>query len=95
MGAQGDQLRANGVEAWIDRYVQDPEEGWISWMRSQVEQANKALLGRAKGVASIQKTKETNILLVRQPGAYLFFGRRKNVNAAGAPLRRAAMLATR
>ena len=59
MGALGNQLRANGVEAWIDRYVQDPEEGWISWMRSQVEQANKALLGRAKGVASIQKTKET------------------------------------
>jgi hypothetical protein len=86
VGALGNQLRANGVEAWIDRYVQDPEEGWISWMRSQAE---------TKGVASIQKTKETNILLVRQPGAYLFFGRRKNVNAAGAPLRRAATLATR
>ena len=39
-----DRLRANGVDAWIDQYVQDPEEGWISWMRSQVEQANKILL---------------------------------------------------
>jgi hypothetical protein len=93
VGALGNQLRANGVEAWIDRYVQDPEEGWISWMRSQAE--TKGVAAETKGVASIQKTKETNILLVRQPGAYLFFGRRKNVNAAGAPLRRAAMLATR
>ena len=42
--ALADQLRADGVEAWIDQYVQDPEEGWISWMRNQVEQADRVLL---------------------------------------------------
>jgi hypothetical protein len=38
------QLRVDGVEAWIDQYVQDPEEGWISWMRNQVKQADRVLL---------------------------------------------------
>jgi hypothetical protein len=42
--ALADQLRTDGVEAWIDQYVQDPEEGWPSWMRSQVEQADQVLL---------------------------------------------------
>ena len=37
-------LRANGIEAWIDKYVQDPNEGWIKWMCTQVKQAEKALL---------------------------------------------------
>jgi hypothetical protein len=42
--ALANQLRADGIEAWIDQYVQDPEEGWIKWMRTQVKQAEKVLL---------------------------------------------------
>lgn len=42
--ALADQLRADGVEAWVDRYIQDPEEGWISWMRNQVRRADRVLL---------------------------------------------------
>lgn len=39
-----DQLRADGVDARIDQYVQDPDEGWIKWMRTQVKEAEKVLL---------------------------------------------------
>jgi hypothetical protein len=39
-----DQLRKHGIEAWIDQYIQDPNEGWIRWMRSQVKNADKVLL---------------------------------------------------
>jgi SEFIR domain len=42
--ALADRLRTDGIEAWIDQYVQDPDEGWIRWMRSQVKQANRVLL---------------------------------------------------
>jgi len=42
--ALANQLRKDGVEAWIDQYTQDPNEGWIRWMRSQVRQANRVLL---------------------------------------------------
>jgi hypothetical protein len=42
--ALADGLRANGIEAWADQYVQDPEEGWIKWMRTQVKEAEKVLL---------------------------------------------------
>lgn len=42
--AFADQLRADGIDAWIDQYVQDPDEGWIKWMRTQVKQAEKVLL---------------------------------------------------
>jgi SEFIR domain len=42
--ALADQLRADGIEAWIDQYVQDPNEGWSRWMHSQVKQANRVLL---------------------------------------------------
>ena len=42
--ALADQLRADGVDAWIDQYVQDPDEGWVKWMRTQVREAEKALL---------------------------------------------------
>src|SRR5262249_3811899 len=38
------QLRADGIEACIDQYVQDPEAGWIAWMRRQVKLADKVLL---------------------------------------------------
>ena len=39
-----DRLRTDGIESWIDQYVQDPNEGWIRWMHSQVEQADRVLL---------------------------------------------------
>lgn len=42
--ALADQLRADGIESWIDQYVQDPDEGWPKWMRNQVKEANKVLL---------------------------------------------------
>jgi SEFIR domain len=42
--ALANQLRNDGIEAWIDQYVPDPNEGWIRWMRSQVRQANRVLL---------------------------------------------------
>jgi tetratricopeptide (TPR) repeat protein len=42
--ALADRLRADGVEAWIDQYAQDPNEGWIRWMRSRVKQADRVLL---------------------------------------------------
>lgn len=42
--AFADKLRVDGIDAWIDQYVQDPDEGWIKWMRAQVNQAKKALL---------------------------------------------------
>jgi len=42
--ALADRLRADGVEAWIDQYIQDPNEGWIRWMRQKVKQADKVLL---------------------------------------------------
>jgi hypothetical protein len=42
--ALADQLRTDGIESWIDQYVQDPNEGWIRWMRQQVKQADKVLL---------------------------------------------------
>lgn len=42
--ALADRLRADGVEAWIDQYAQDPNEGWIRWMRNRVKQADRVLL---------------------------------------------------
>ena len=42
--ALADRLRSDGIEAWIDQYVQDPDEGWIRWMRSQVQHADRVLL---------------------------------------------------
>ena len=56
--ALADQLRADGVEAWIDQYVQDPEEGWIHWMRNQVKQASRVLL-------VFTETVENNALMIR------------------------------
>jgi hypothetical protein len=42
--ALADQLREDGIEAWIDQYLQDPEAGWIKSMRTQVKEAEKVLL---------------------------------------------------
>jgi hypothetical protein len=33
-----------GVDAWLDRYRPDPDEGWISWMRDNIERADRVLL---------------------------------------------------
>ena len=38
------QLRRDGVDARIDRYVDFPEEGWPRWMRSQIEEADAILI---------------------------------------------------
>lgn len=32
-------LRGDDVEAWIDQYASDPDEGWPRWMQTQVEAA--------------------------------------------------------
>jgi hypothetical protein len=42
--ALANQLRSDGVEAWIDQYTPDPDEGWPHWMRAQVKEADKVLL---------------------------------------------------
>jgi len=42
--ALANQLRADGIDAGIDQYVQDPDEGWLKWMRTQVKGADKVLL---------------------------------------------------
>jgi SEFIR domain len=42
--ALADKLRNDGVDASIDQYTQDPNEGWIRWMRSQVNQSDRVLL---------------------------------------------------
>jgi hypothetical protein len=42
--ALANQLRAHGVDAWIDQYRADPDEGWISWMRDRIGWADRVLL---------------------------------------------------
>jgi SEFIR domain len=42
--ALADQLRPDGIESWIDQYVQNPDVGRPKWMRSQVKEASKVLL---------------------------------------------------
>src|ERR1700751_1592936 len=39
-----ERLRKDGVNAWIDQYEPDPDVGWPTWIRRQVEQADKVLL---------------------------------------------------
>ena len=42
--ALADQLRKDGIDARIDQYTPDPDEGWSKWMRTQVKEADKVLL---------------------------------------------------
>jgi predicted ATPase len=42
--ALADQLCRDGIDARIDQYAPDPEEGWPKWMRSQIKEADKVLL---------------------------------------------------
>ncbi|NOY24247.1 MAG: protein kinase, partial [Oligoflexia bacterium] len=37
-------LRDDGVDAWIDRFDPWPPQGWVRWMRQQIQQADKVLL---------------------------------------------------
>jgi hypothetical protein len=41
-----DDLRASGVDAWIDQYEGEmgPPEGWLSWMAKMIEQASAVLI---------------------------------------------------
>jgi len=37
--AFADRLRADGIDAMIDLYVQSPPEGWPAWCDSQIRQS--------------------------------------------------------
>ncbi len=39
-----EKLRNDGIEAWIDRYVQFPPEGWPRWMEDQIQQAQFVII---------------------------------------------------
>ncbi|HEU4426639.1 MAG TPA: SEFIR domain-containing protein [Pilimelia sp.] len=41
--ALADRLRADGVDAWIDRYAPAPVEGWPRWIRRQIEESDFVL----------------------------------------------------
>lgn len=38
--ALANQLRADGIDAWLDRYEQAPREGWPRWMERQLREAD-------------------------------------------------------
>jgi hypothetical protein len=38
------QLRRDGIESWIDRYVPPPAEGWSRWMDEQLEKADRVIV---------------------------------------------------
>ena len=37
-------LRAKGIDAWIDRFVPSPPEGWLLWMQREIERADFVLV---------------------------------------------------
>jgi hypothetical protein len=39
-----DQLRADGIDAVIDQYIQDPPEGWPAWCAAQIDAAEFVLM---------------------------------------------------
>src|SRR5271157_2969394 len=39
-----DQLRSDGIDAWIDQYAPAPAEGWPVWMEKQIQKADFVLL---------------------------------------------------
>jgi hypothetical protein len=39
-----DRLRADGIDAMIDQYVQSPPEGWPAWCEAEIEKANFVLM---------------------------------------------------
>src|SRR6266446_7013752 len=42
--ALADRLRADGIDAMIDLYVQSPPEGWPAWCDSQIRQSQSVLM---------------------------------------------------
>lgn len=44
VGALANQLCVDGIDARIDQFVPDPDDGWIHWMRTQVKDSEKVLL---------------------------------------------------
>jgi hypothetical protein len=38
--ALADELRNQGVDAWIDRYVPSPPQGWQRWIQDQIDAAD-------------------------------------------------------
>ena len=39
-----DRLRADGIDAIIDQYIQLPPEGWPGWCEAEIEKANFVLM---------------------------------------------------
>src|SRR5580704_16408959 len=39
-----DRLRADGIDARIDQYIQSPPEGWPGWCKTELEQAGFVLM---------------------------------------------------
>lgn len=37
-------LRGDGIDAWLDRFVSSPEQGWPRWMQDEVEKADFVVL---------------------------------------------------
>ncbi|NOY26809.1 MAG: TIR domain-containing protein [Oligoflexia bacterium] len=37
-------MRRRGYDAWIDQFATDPDEGWLRWMRDQIDAADFVLI---------------------------------------------------
>ncbi|HEX2092715.1 MAG TPA: toll/interleukin-1 receptor domain-containing protein [Longimicrobiaceae bacterium] len=59
--ALAERLRNEGVDCWIDQYVQAPAEGWPNWMRMQIREANHVLV-------VCTETYQRRVDLLEQPG---------------------------
>ncbi len=42
--ALAQRLRADGVDAWLDRFEPAPAEGWPRWMIRQIQEASQVLI---------------------------------------------------
>ncbi len=42
--AFADRLRADGIDAWIDQYIQSPPIGWPEWCEEQIRDADFVLM---------------------------------------------------
>src|SRR6516164_8003462 len=42
--ALADRLRADGIDAMIDRYIQTPSEGWPAWCTEEIDRADFVLM---------------------------------------------------
>jgi hypothetical protein len=41
--ALADRLRRDGLDAWIDQYDPEPEDGWPRWMVDEIDKADRVL----------------------------------------------------